>query len=88
MLIIQFPFSKMFVNLLFLKGHHSIIPIKNLSVILLMDPSNCIISFNTKIFVILFLLLIPIALICVTGFIVLLHSIKQQKLKRVHFPWL
>ena len=54
MLIIQFPFSKMFVNLLFLKGHHSIIPIKNLSVILLMDPSNCIISFNTKIFVILF----------------------------------
>ena len=88
-LIIQFSFSKMFVNLLFLtpKGHHSIILIKNLSIIPLMDPSNCIISFNTKIFVILLPLLIPIALICVTGFIVLLTSIKQQKLKRVHFPW-
>ena len=88
-LIIQFSFSKMFVNLLFLtpKGHHSVILIKNLSIIPLMDSSNCIISFNTKIFVILLPLLIPIALICVTGFIVLLTSIKHQKLKRVHFPW-
>ena len=89
MLIIQFSLSKMFVNLLFLtpKGRHFIILIKNLSIISLMDPSNCIISFNTKIFVILFSIRIPIAPICVTGFIVLLTSIKQQKLKRVHFPW-
>ena len=51
-----------------------------------MNPSNCIISFNTKIFDVLFFITsIPIALICVTGFIVLLTGIKQQKTKKSAF---
>ena len=48
--IIQFSLSKMFLNLLFLtpKGHHSIILIKNLSIILLMDPQTALLVLTRK----------------------------------------